>query len=198
MGDDRFAAAIAAVDHANADDPNTVIVDGRVEPKERAHAEMMTAWVQRLDPDATDAQLLAARAHHLRRWVVPRTEYPEGRAGYLKWRADAKRRHADEVAGILRDSGYDDTTIEQTQMIIRKERLKSDPAVQVHEDALCLVFLQTQLADVAAQLGPEKGRDVLAKTLAKMSDRGRAEARQLPLGADEHVLVIAVLEEVGG
>jgi hypothetical protein len=198
MDGDRFARAVAAIDEANAGDPNTIVVDGESRPKELAHAEMMTNWVQWLDPDASTVQLLAARAHHLRRWVVPRTDYAEGRAGYLKWRADAKRRHADEVAAILRDSGYDDPTIEQVQQIIRKERLKSDPVVQVHEDALCLVFLQTQLGDVAARLGPEKGRDVLTKTVAKMSAKGRAEARALPLPDDERSLVITVLEEVGG
>ena len=47
---------------------------------------------QLADPAATEAQVLAARAHHLRRWVVPRTSYPEGRAGYLRWRTDQKRR----------------------------------------------------------------------------------------------------------
>ncbi len=198
MDGDRFARAISAIDEANAGDPNTIVVDGEARPKEFAHAEMMTDWVQRLDPDASAAQLLAARAHHLRRWVVPRTDYAEGRAGYLKWRADAKRRHADEVAAILRDCGYDDAMIEQVQQIIRKERLKTDPAVQVHEDALCLVFLQTQLSDVAAQLGPEKGRDVLTKTVAKMSAKGRAEARALSLPDGERSLVITVLEEVGG
>jgi hypothetical protein len=195
---DRFARAVAAIDDANADDPNTITVDGVERPKELAHAEMMTDWVRRLDPDASDAQLLAARAHHLRRWVVPRSDYAEGRAGYLKWRADAKRRHADEVAAILRDCAYDEGTIEQVQQIIRKERLKSDPVVQVHEDALCLVFLQTQLGDVAAQLGPEKGRDVLTKTVVKMSARARAEARRLSLPHDEQAMVIAVVEEVGG
>jgi hypothetical protein len=195
---DRFTRAVAAIDELNAGDPNTIVIGGVARPKELVHAEMMTDWVQRLDPDASEAQMLAARAHHLRRWVVPRTDYAEGRAGYLKWRADAKRRHADEVATILQDGGYDDATIEQVQRIIRKERLKTDPAVQVHEDALCLVFLQTQLGDVAAQLGPEKGRDVLAKTVAKMSARGRAEARELLLADDERTLVITVLEEIDG
>ena len=66
---DRFARAVAAIDDANADDPNTITVDGVERPKELAHAEMMTDWVRRLDPDASNAQLLAARAHHLRRWV---------------------------------------------------------------------------------------------------------------------------------
>jgi hypothetical protein len=198
MGSDPFGAAIAAIDAANASDPYTVVVDGVTRPKEQAHAQMMTAWVERLDPDASEAQLLAARAHHLRRWVVPRSDYAEGRAGYLKWRADAKRRHADEVADILRGCGYTDDTIERVQQIVRKDRLRSDSEVQTHEDALCLVFLQTQLGDLAAQLGNEKGFDVLRKTLEKMSVRGRDEASALPLSEDERSLVIAALKEVVG
>jgi hypothetical protein len=198
VSSDQFAAAVAAIDAANAADPFTVVVDGVSRPKEQAHAEMMTAWVERLDPDVDEAQLLAARAHHLRRWVVPRSDYPEGRAGYLKWRADAKRRHADEVAEILQGCGYSDDTIDRVQQIVRKEHLRSDPQVQTHEDALCLVFLQTQLGDLANQLGDEKGFEVLRKTLEKMSQRGRDEALDLPLSADERSLVIAALKEIGG
>ena len=41
--DERFARAIAAIDAANADDPNTIVVAGLVRPKELAHAELMTA-----------------------------------------------------------------------------------------------------------------------------------------------------------
>ena len=47
-------------------------------PKEQAHAELMTEWLERLDPDATDAQHLAARAHHLRRWSRPAIGVPGG------------------------------------------------------------------------------------------------------------------------
>ena len=78
-----------------------LVVDGVERPKEQAHAEMMTAWVLRLDPDADEAQLLAARAHHLRRWTLPRTDYPDGRAGYLRWRTALKAQHAEEVGEIL-------------------------------------------------------------------------------------------------
>lgn len=198
MPSGRLSAALAEIDRANAEDPNTVVVDGVARPKEQAHAELMTAWIERLAPDADDAQLLAARAHHLRRWEVPRDSYPQGRAGYLRWRADAKRRHADEVGGILERCGYDARTIARVQEIIRKEDLRGDPGVQLHEDALCLVFLQTQLADVVRQLGVDKAAGVLVKTLAKMTARGRAEARALPLGETEHEMVVTALEEVGG
>ena len=69
------------------------------------------------------------------------------------------------------------------QAIIRKQDLRTDPEVQAHEDALCLVFLQTQLLDLADQLGPDKAVDVLAKTVKKMTPRGRSEALELDLAA---------------
>src|SRR5512144_2528909 len=97
----RLDAAVAAIDQANSADPNVLVLDGVARPKEQAHAEMMTAWVLRLDPDADEAQLLAARAHHLRRWTLPRSDYPEGRSGYLRWRTALKAQHAQEVGQIL-------------------------------------------------------------------------------------------------
>ena len=187
---DRFARAIAAIDAANAGDPFTIVVDGVERPKEQAHAEAMVTWVRRFDPAADEAQLLAARAHHLRRWDHPRDSEPEGRAGYLRWRAEAKRRHAALVGNILAGEGYDAATIERVQDLVAKKGLgrgdrpdvdgRPDP-FQVHEDALCLVFLTTQFDDLVAKLGDDRTVDVLARTLPKMGDRGRAAALALDL-----------------
>ncbi len=185
--------AIAAIDAANADDPNTIVVDGTERPKEQAHAELMTAWVLRLDPGASDSQQLAARAHHLRRWSVPRSSYPDGRAGYLRWRTALKRQHAEEVAGLLTAAGYDDDTVVAVQRIVRKEGLGEDPAVQVHEDALCLVFLETQLADLVDRLGEDRSVEVIAKTTAKMSPAGLAEVAGLPMRDHDRELVARAL-----
>lgn len=178
---DRYTAAVAAIDARNGADPHTLVIDGEVRPKELAHAELMTEWVRRLDPDATEAQLLAARAHHVERWVLERSEYPEGRAGYLRWRRDLSRHHQDVAAQVLADVGYDDATIETVRTIIAKKGLGSDPAVQAHEDALCLVFLTTQFAPVAERLGRDKTVDVVAKTVRKMSPAGIAAAAALDL-----------------
>ena len=183
MTDPRLALAIAAIDEANADDPATIEVDGVTRPKEQAHAELMTKWVQHFDPDADAAQLVAARAHHLRRWTIARDEYPDGRAGYLRWRAALKRQHAEEVASILADVSYDHGVVQKVQQIIRKEGLGTDPAVQTHEDALCMVFLTTQFDDLISRLGEDRAVEVVAKTVAKMSERARSEALALPLSA---------------
>lgn len=185
---DRFDAAIAAIDQANADDPATLVVDGVERPKEQVHAELMTETVLELDPGADEVQLLAARAHHLRRWSIPRSSYPDGRAGYLRWRTALKKQHATDVGEILGACGYGDDEVERVQRIIRKEGLGSDPAVQTHEDALCLVFLRTQFAALATQLGDDKIVDVVAKTMDKMSPA--AIRRVAMLGLDDELLAI--------
>jgi hypothetical protein len=176
---DRLAAALVAIDAANSDDPNLITVDGVERPKELAHAELMTRWVRTLDPDCSDEQILAARAHHLRRWTIPRASYPEGRSGYLRWRTALKRQHGDEVGAILRDAGYDDESVARVQAIVTKRGLGQDQAVQVHEDALCLVFLQTQLDELASKMGGDKTVDILQKTAKKMSPAGLEAARAL-------------------
>ena len=99
-----------------------------------------------------------ARGHHLRRWTSPRSSYPEGRAGYLRWRKALHEQHARELGALLEATGYDNATIERVQAIVRKDglgRAGTDTATQTLEDALCLVFLETQLPEVAAKLEPD-------------------------------------------
>lgn len=177
----KLARAFAAIDAANAADPNTISYGGEEQPKELCHSHLATEWLKKLAPEASEAQQLAARAHHLRRWEIPRNSYPKDRAGYLRWRTELGRFHAEETAKLLREVGYDDETIERVKAIIRKRSLKSDRQVQTHEDVLCLVFLSTQLDLLAADMETDKLIEVLAKSLNKMSEEGRQQALRLSL-----------------
>lgn len=177
----KLAQAFAAIDAANAADPNTISYGGEEQPKELCHSRLATEWLDRLAPGATEAQQLAVRAHHLRRWEIPRNSYPKDRAGYLRWRTELGRFHAEETAKLLREVGYDDETIERVKAIIRKRSLKSDRQVQTHEDVLCLVFLSTQLDLLAADMETDKLIEVLAKSFNKMSEEGRQQALRLSL-----------------
>lgn len=185
----RYQRAIAAIDAANADDPNTITVRGELRPKELAHAELVTEWVVALRPDASEELLLAARAHHLRRWAVPRTSYPTGRPGYLRWRRDRHEQHATEVGEILTGVGYDTETIDRVQNLVRKRGLGRDPEVQTLEDALCLVFLETQFHAMVERLEPEKLHDVVEKTMKKMSPEAIARVPDLPLSPEDKILL---------
>lgn len=185
----RLRAALAAIDDANAADPTMVTVRGSRGPKEIVHANLVTEWVLRLRPDADEALLLAARGHHFRRWTVPRTSYPAGRPGYLKWRKDLHAQHANELGALLAGAGYDDETIARVQAIVRKDglaRAAETDDVQVLEDALCLVFLETQLVDIAQRLDPARLPGVITKTAHKMSAAGLAAIAEVPLGPGTH------------
>ncbi len=190
MGDpERLRRALEAIDAANAADPNRLRVRGALRPKELAHAELVSEWVEKLRPDPSEALRLAARAHHLRRWAIPRSEYPAGRAGYLRWRVALQELHAREAGEILASVGYGPELVARVRELVRKRGLGRDPEVQALEDALCLVFLETQFHDLAGRLEEEKLLDVTRKTLRKMSPEAAREALALPLEPADRALL---------
>ncbi len=185
----RLREAFARFDEANAEDPNRVAIEGTLQPKELIYARRMTDRLDRLAPAASEALRLAARCQHIRRWTIPRGQFPAGRVGYRNWRGTLATYHADTAAAMLDDVGYDDATVGRVQALLRKEGLKSDPDVQTLEDVACLVFLEHYLAEFATQHDELKIVNILRKTLRKMSDRGRASARQLDLASGLRALV---------
>jgi Domain of unknown function (DUF4202) len=190
---ERYDAAVAAIDAANQGDPTSVLVRGSMHPLAHAHGLLAAEWVSELHPDADETWLLAARAHHLRRWELPRNEYPTGRAGYLKWKRDQRKRHAHDVGELLTAVGYDQTTIERVQALVRRDNLASDAGSQAIEDAACLAFIETQLADVATKLDRAHLIDVLRKTAKKMTPLGVAAVARIPLGELERSLLAEAL-----
>jgi hypothetical protein len=182
----RYDAASAAIDAANDDDPNRVEVRGQELPLALAHGQLAVGWVGRLVDAPDDALLLAARAHHLRRWEVRRDSYPSGRPGYLRWRRDQKARHAADVAQILAACGYEAAEIERVQRLVRREPIDG---AQVVEDAACLVFIETQLGSLAQRMDHQLMIDVIRKTARKMSRSGLDMVGSIPLADPERALL---------
>ena len=178
---DRFNRAIAQFDMLNAQDPNHRLVDGEAVPFELFFANKMTDWVFQLDSNASEVVRLAARCQHLCRWEIPRSSYPEGRVGYLNWRKNLKSFHAGKSAEVLKEVGFDQSTIDRVRDINLKKNLESDPEVQVIEDALCLIFIENQFDDLIAKTTDEKMISILQKTWNKMSDKAKKIASFLIL-----------------
>ena len=166
---DAYRGAAEAIDAANSADPTSVVVRGVEQPLALAHGRLAAEWIERLVPDADEAVLLAARAHHLRRWEVGRSSYPEGRWGYLRWRRDQKDRHARDVEAILTSAGYGPDAVGPVQSLLRREHVSTDPRAQAVEDAACLVFIETQLDDMIGRLDHARLIEVVRKTARKMS-----------------------------
>ena len=189
MTAERLARVLERIDQLNQEDPRTERAGGAVVPRELLYAQRVTEWVRRLNPRPSEALQIAARGQHIRRWTIPRERYPLGRAGYLKWRETLKAFHARTVAGLMREAGYPEEAIRQVQRIMGKRHLADDADAQTLEDALCLVFLATQYADLRRKAPEETMREVLRKTWGKMSPLARSEALKLPLGEEEGALL---------
>jgi hypothetical protein len=185
----RFQAAIRRFDEENSRDPNSEIVNGTPQPRELIYAQRLTGWVAKLSPNASEELRLAARCQHLCRWVIPRNSYPMTRPGYLKWREDLKKFHAQRAGEILRETGYPDSTVVRVQELNLKKNFPNDPEGRVLEDALCLVFLEHQLADLAAKTADDKVITALQKSWKKMTPAAHAEALKLSYSPREKALI---------
>jgi hypothetical protein len=177
--DDRRSRAIAAFRALNAQDPNTVLDAGAQRPRELVDSERLAAWVERLEPLASVALALASHCQHLCRWQLPRSDFPEGRIGYLTWRKALARLHADRAAEVLRGVGYDEVSIAEVRAINLKQGLHTNADTQTMEDALCLAFLEFELEEFAQKHDPAKVIDIIQKTWGKMSARGHERALAL-------------------
>ena len=195
MPGDKLTEAIARFDAANTEDPHKETIDGVERPKELVYAERMSGWLDKLAPDASEVVRLAVRAQHIRRWTIARESYPMDRAGYRKWRTDLGKFHAQTAGRILREVGYGDETVARVQALLRKERLKADPEVQLLEDVACLVFLDHYFAEFSKKHDEEKLVDIVGKTWRKMSPRGHEAARGLRFQPDLGAIVARATDD---
>ena len=190
----RFARALVRFDEENAKDPNLEFAEDKRWPRELLYAHRVYGWVERLAPNASEVLLLAARAQHICRWMIPRNNYEITRAGYLKWRNELKAFHARKAGEILREVGYPEELVSSVQALNLKKNFPRDPESQILEDALCLVFLQFQFGDLAKKTSDKQMINALRKSWNKMTPAGREAALKLPYSENERRLLKLALE----
>ena len=171
-----FDKAIALIDAANAEDPNREIADGKAWPKELLYSQRMSEMLDRYAPRADEAMRLAARAQHIQRWKSARSDFPEGRQGYLQWRTGLYKFHADAAGRLLAQAGYGEEVIGRVQQAVGKRALKVNPDTQLLEDVTDLVFIEHYMlafADKHPEYDEAKWLDIIRKTWKKMSKQAR-------------------------
>lgn len=193
--EERIALAHARMNAQNQADPNSVETPSGPQPRELWMAERLEHWVRQVQTPPSTPLLLAARCQHIMRWRVPRSDYDQGRVGYLKWRKDLAKMHADVATGILRQVGFDEATVQAVREINLKQNLKQSPDVQAMEDALCLCFLEQEYTDFAQKHEDDKVVEIVEKTWRKMSPVGQKLALTLPLSGRPAQLVRRALAD---
>lgn len=191
----RFEAAIQLIDDQNRLDPNTEVANHTEYPKELLYSQRMTDKLNEFKPDASEEVQVAVRAQHICRWKIARNSYPMDRVGYLKWRQELKKFHAELTASLLQQVGYETEFIERVSFLIEKKLIKKDSEVQLLEDVVCLVFLQHYYEEFIHKHDDEKLIDIVLKTWAKMSEDGHKAALQLQYSDKGLAIIQAALAQ---
>ena len=173
------------IDELNQQDPNKESVQGKEVPKEWIYGKRMTEMLFEYDPNPSPEMQIAARGQHVRRWHIPRSDFPMDRAGYLKWRTMVKIYHGEVLSELMREEGYSAESIEEVVKLVTKKKLKTDKPSQVLEDVVCLVFLKHYFSDFAKGHPEEKLLDIVRKTWGKMTDKGHQMALAFDFGSEE-------------
>lgn len=176
----KRSAALKLIDEANNKDPNIEVDEaGNDVSKELLYSQRMTEVLDSLFPNASDHLQIAARGQHIERWKSLRKDYPEGRAGYKKWRAELGLFHAKRTGECMAEAGYAEDDIDRVKYLVQKRGLKRDEETQSLEDIICIVFLKYYLNDFAKKHTEEKLIDIIQKTWNKMSEYGHESALKL-------------------
>jgi len=190
---EALTATLDAIDAVNETDPNQEFDGGQAVAKELLYSRRMSDQLMHFYPNAPEILQIAARAQHIGRWRIPRSDYPMDKTGYKQWRTELGKFHADTTARIMADCGYSSEDQEKIKALLTKQRLKSDPLVQALEDVICLVFIKHYLDDFAGKHEHAKLIDIIQKTWRKMSKLGQAAALQLPLSEESQALIAEAL-----
>ena len=174
-----YDKAVALMDAANSEDPNIEVADEKEWPKELLYSHRMSDMLERFDPAADEVAKLAIRGQHIQRWKSPRTDYSMDRKGYHQWRTQLYKFHAEGVASLMLEAGYDEADLERVRTAVGKRALKSNADTQLLENIAALVFIEHYMlafAEKHPEYDEAKWIDIIRKTWRKMSEDAQAFA----------------------
>jgi len=195
-----YEKAVNLIDTANSKDPNIEQSDGKDWPKELLYSMRMSEMLARYRSDADHVMKLAIRGQHIQRWQSPRSAYPMDRQGYHKWRSDLYIFHADKVALLMNQAGFNEKDIERAKKAVAKVGIKSNPDTQLLEDVVGLVFIEHYMLKFAAkhpEYTEQKWIDIIRKTWAKMSRNAHefVLAGKIELPASLNPVILKAIQE---
>ena len=155
----------------------------QTDPKKEAlnYSHQCFQWLGKLEPSYSEAQELAARCQHFRRWDIPRSDYAMDKKGYYQWRIKLYSYQAEKAAEILSEVGYDESFIDEVKGMISKKDLRKNTNTQLIEDVACLVFLEHHILSFAKtkSYSEDKWIKIIQKTWSKMSTKAHKFALEI-------------------
>lgn len=172
MSQQSFEQVISLIDAVNGEDPNSERAENKEWPKESLYSQRMSGMLARFKPDADELLKIAVHGQHIQRWKSPRNDYPMGKQGYHQWRTHLYTFHAESVASLMIQAGYDNIALDRVKNAVSKKSIKKNPDSQLVEDIAGLVFIEHYMlafAEKHPEYSQEKWTDMISKTWKKMS-----------------------------
>ena len=172
ISEELYHKAIAEIEKAHAEDGSKEIENGASYPSEVLYGRRMLSVLEMVSPDSSLAMKLAVQCQHIKRWGIPRSNYPFDRRGYHQWRRVVMDYQLQQAHLLLSAANIDETDILWVLNALKNQGDKSNPESQIIMDTACLVFLKWYMESFAAKHENEKVIDILKKTIRKMSVEG--------------------------
>jgi len=181
-----YKQAREGIGKMHSEDLTFELENGESYPAEVLYSARMLAMLEIVNPQSTYLLKLAAQCQHLKRWGVPRANYPFDRRGYHQWRRVVMEYQLQQTNEILTEVGMESESILIITEALRNQGNKEDVNAQIILDTACLVFLKWYLQPFAAKHEQTKVADILKKTLRKMSDKALVLLKflEFPKGAE--------------
>lgn len=157
------------IDRAHAVDLNKELENGQLFPAELLYSKRMLEMLELMNPQSSNELKLAVQCQHLKRWGIPRGDFPYDRRGYHQWRRAVMDFQLAQTKELLAEAGVEEVDLGHILNVLKNQGNKQEHESQLVMDTACLVFLKWYMEPFATKHESEKVADILKKTMRKMT-----------------------------
>jgi hypothetical protein len=179
--EDLYQKAIVAIEKVHSTDLIRESYNGIDYPSEVLYSNRMLAMLDTIYPNSTLILKIAIQCQHLKRWGIPRADYPFDKRGYHQWRRMVMEYQIQQTMEILTEINMESSDIHLIVDALKNQGDKTNENAQIILDTACLVFLKWYLQPFAAKHEQSKVSDILKKTMRKMSEQGISHTKTIDL-----------------
>ena len=182
--EELYLKATTAIKEVHGADSVQHMENGMAFPSEILYGQRMLALLEEVYPESSFAFKLAVQCQHLKRWGIPRTDYPFDRRGYHEWRRVVMEYQLAETRTVLSAVPVEEEDLLWILDALKNQGNKANGNAQIITDTACLVFMKWYMVPFAAKHESEKVVDILKKTMRKMSEKGIHWVSKLGLSSE--------------
>lgn len=190
ISEEKFIEVCKVITDVHSNDPTTVRYNDVNIASELLYSERMLQILGDFWGKTDYCLQLAAFCQHFERWKVARALFAMNKQGYYQWRKAVFEHQIKRTNEVLLNNGISELDIAEITEILSKKGNKLHVKAQIIEDVACLVFVIWYLQDFAAKHSIEKVKDIVGKTMQKMSDKGKQALGNYNLPQDVQNLLI--------